>query len=103
MGEVIEPVTQLRPFSEIAEEFEEMIISKYATMISSTGNGMDINIDTITLSLQQVSNGYGSTLAPVWNFYGTSTVDNDGQGSKSGETMISINAMDGRVIDLYVY
>ena len=103
VGEVLEPVTQLMPFSEIADVFEDMIITKYETLISSTGNSVDICIDTITLSLQQVSTGYGSAMAPVWNFYGTSTVENDGEGSKSGETMLSINAMDGRVIDLYVY
>ena len=103
VGEVLEPVTQLIPFSEIADVFEDMIITKYETLISSTGNSVDIYIDTITLSLQQVSTGYGSAMAPVWNFYGTSTVENDGEGSKSGETMLSINAMDGRVIDLYVY
>ena len=103
VGEVLEPVTQLIPFSEIADVFEEMIITKYETLISSTGNSVDICIDTITLSLQQVSTGYGSAMAPVWNFYGTSAVENDGEGSKSGETMLSINAMDGRVIDLYVY
>lgn len=103
VGEMMEHNAQLVPFSDIIKVFEEDVLYKYEMLINTTGQGVRVEIDSVTLSLQQAVTAYGSTLIPAWNFYGNCIVDGEGEYNKIGEALFTINAMNGNVIDMYAY
>ncbi len=97
----------LRPFEEIADVFNKMILIENAMFEE---NGVKINISDINLGytrvMEQNNNTYG-LLVPTWNFYGTRTVyfkDDSGQLRENPEyekglCLLTINAIDGSIID----
>ena len=94
--------TPLMPFSEIQEVFEKMMSVNYEPEAELYG-GMDFDINRVTLSLQRIidaDSGEEGLLVPAWNFYGKLTVGSSmDQFEKLGESFMSINAVDGTVID----
>jgi hypothetical protein len=88
IAETVNEDAKLKPFSEIAAIFEEMLFIKYAAENTMTW----INIDHAELSLQRIAEQDSYTnglLVPVWNFYS----------KESGESIMSINAINGTIID----
>lgn len=96
----------LLPFSEIRNIFEQMTIKKEKDGFIEEGNSLEINIDRVSLSYMRVreKNSTEGTLIPVWDFFGTRTYLGSGgevidiQKSEY-ESILTINAMDGTVID----
>ena len=98
--------SQLLPFSEIREVFEKMILITSAKKAEKYGyETSDIEIDRVTLSLQRIAKQNSieeGFLIPVWNFYGRLTGTWGGGANMKLEydhSVISINAIDGSVID----
>lgn len=95
----------LKPFSDIAEIAESTLPLAYETHTArSYIEKTSVVIDRVTLSLQRISDQSqfdGGLLVPVWNFYGSCT---DARIHDETETicgtMLSINAVDGSVIDV---
>lgn len=101
--ETVNKDAQLKPFSEIKEIFEKMMKIKYEPQAEQYG-GMDFEINRVTLSLHRVieqNSNESGLLVPAWNFYGKLTLGSPGPDyfSKTGETFMTINAIDGSVID----
>jgi hypothetical protein len=105
IAETILEDSQLKQFSEIQEIFEKMMFIKYEAQADIAHVRYEFEIDRVTLSLQRVveqnsiSNGL---LIPVWNFYGKviETIDDTHSNIKNGESVMSINAIDGSIIDI---
>ena len=101
----------LLPFSEIQNIFEQMIIKKEKDRFIEEGSSLEINIDRVCLSYMRVreKNATEGTLIPVWDFFGTETYRGSGGEDfyiRKGEyeSILTINAMDGTVIDrMYGY
>lgn len=101
----------LLPFSEIQNIFEQMIIKKEKDRFIEEGSSLEINIDRVCLSYMRVreKNAAEGTLIPVWDFFGTETYRGSGGEDfyiRKGEyeSILTINAMDGTVIDrMYGY
>ncbi|HWQ06676.1 MAG TPA: DUF6034 family protein [Feifaniaceae bacterium] len=95
----------LKPFSDIAEIAESTLPLAYETHTArSYIEKTSVVIDRVTLSLQRISDQSqfdGGLLVPVWNFYGSCTDSriHDETETICG-TMLSINAVDGSVIDV---
>jgi hypothetical protein len=82
---------------------------KYEAQADYSGSKYDFNINRVTLSLHRIieqdSNESG-LLVPAWNFYGKQTIDPmdgspTGAFDKLGESFLTINAIDGSVIDTF--
>ncbi len=104
--EVLTGNAVILPFSDIEDIFETMIVVKSDIFVSPTRRER-IDITHASLSLQRIMERDSYTtglLVPVWNFYGTVTGwDDDGESHTNdlGFTpLISINAIDGSVIDV---
>ncbi|MEN6594112.1 MAG: DUF6034 family protein [Clostridiaceae bacterium] len=117
VGEVAVQSAELLPFGEIADLFTTMIQVKNEPMVLGKDTyhvaSMTLDINEITLSLQRVrekDSVMEGLLVPVWNFWGTQTVvyedgttviNENAIGSSTGPTsLLSINAIDGSVIDI---
>lgn len=109
--EVTETLTEntaIRPWSDIQDIFEKMIVIKNADYEDiDTYTSVTIDITRASLSLQRVMERDSYTtglLVPVWNFYGTTTcvqTDADPLVLQCGYVpLISINAIDGSVVDV---
>ena len=106
--ELLTENTAMRPWSEIQDVFEKMIVIKNATYEDiDTYKTVTIDITHASLSLQRIMERDSYTtglLVPVWNFYGTTTcvqTDGDPFVLQCGYMpLISINAIDGSVVDL---
>jgi hypothetical protein len=93
------------PFNEITDVFDKM----YRVRYDASGNNLAGEVERVVLSLRRVMDqnniGYG-LFVPVWDFYGTMTVsypddpDEPPQEWLSGKPLLTINAIDGTVIDL---
>jgi hypothetical protein len=103
--EVLTADTAIKPWSEIENVFEKMIIIQN---IPNTQFEEDLTIDVarVCLSLQRIMERDSFTtglLVPVWNFYGTRTfTDEQGKVHVADEgyfPLLSVNAIDGSVID----
>ena len=108
----IQPAGKLMDFQQIQEVFAKMIFVKndYWRNINEK-NGFptfrDLNIDKVQLTLMRVRPKDSVTegrIIPVWDFWGTETARwNQGDGEKTGEprygVQISINAIDGTLVD----
>ncbi len=101
----------LLPFSDISDIFEEMILKRQADSFNNEGDTVDIQVDKVVLSYMRIreKGSMEGTLIPVWDFFGTKTYKNaagevdlvvdrvyDGV---LPESMMTINAMDGTIID----
>ena len=108
--EVIDTViedTQLLPFSDIKQTFERMMRVKFAPQASENYK-LYFQIDRVTLSLHRIEEQNATRtglLVPAWNFYGKLTVTyfdfEEGEQTEEflGESFMTINAIDGSVID----
>ncbi len=105
---IIETVTEdanMRPFSEIAEIFDNMFRVTY----DAQGMKNEVQITRVTLTLRRIMEqnniGYG-LFVPVWNFYGTQTVsypdypEEPPMRMASVNPLLIINGIDGTVIDI---
>ena len=96
LGNVTED-SSLIPFSEVEKIFEKMIAVKYANTQSI------IAIENIRFGYARVAeqNQSGSALlVPAWDFFGTISDFNGISLSDYGTSLITINAIDGSIIDL---
>ncbi len=108
--EVTEIVTEdaaLMPFSDIAEIFKRMLLIKYEGAAENEDLiKQEITIDRIALELQRATEPdavNGGVVIPVWNFYGDInyqyTFDWDPGSNELPQSLLTINAIDGSVID----
>lgn len=101
----------LLPFSEIQNIFEQMTIKKEKDSFIEDGSSQEISIDRVCLSYMRIreKNSTEGTLVPVWDFFGTRVYrGSDGEAfsmwKSEYESILTINAMDGTVIDrMYGY
>ena len=99
--------TQLMRFDEIASVFERMIMVKYAYFQNALADGADIHatirIDQVKLTLMRIrakNSQDDGLLIPVWDFYGTVTIVNNGDETTMKRTiLLTLNAIDGSLID----
>ena len=103
--EILTEDTTIKPWSDIESVFEKMMPIMYT---SYTDYYTDFRIDVThaSLSLQRIMEKDSFTtglLVPVWNFYGTMTYTddrgNDGEIDIEYCPLLSVNAIDGSVID----
>ncbi len=101
--EIVNEKATLLPFSQIKTIFENMILTKYGASGTEEAKSASINITGIRLGLARVTeqnnNAYG-LLVPTWDFFG---VYDTGNGYPIGydgfESLLTINAVDGSIID----
>ena len=106
--ETVNEDAQLKPFSEIQEIFEKMMTIKYEPQAEFGGNKYDFGINRIALSLHRIvekNSNESGLLVPAWNFYGKLTVTPPGENPSGqvdylGESFLTINAIDGSIIDV---
>lgn len=97
----------LLPFSEIQQVVREMMLKKYEDHYKDSGWKLDFSISEVRLGYMRImekGNPKEGTMIPVWDFFGSRTVDTLGQGEDYTfggpyESWLTINAMDGTVID----
>lgn len=102
--EFVSEQTTVLPFSDIAKIFEHMIQTKYFTIDSDKKT--EIIVEKITLGLCRIfekgNSNYG-LLVPAWSFMGTltesSASSNFTYGSDGYHCLLTINAIDGSIID----
>ncbi len=107
---IIETVTEnanLRSFDEIADIFDNMFRVTYDNVME--GSNLSGKVDRVTLTLRRIMEqnniGYG-LYVPVWDFYGTMELsepdypENGTHNFLENEPILTINAIDGSVIDL---
>ena len=100
--------TQLMPFDQIADIFAKMIMVKNSDVqVANEQNGFDTvrnyDVTKVKLGLMRIK-AKGSSdeglLVPVWDFWGRSVWEWQGETSDFGEEIVlTINAIDGSVID----
>lgn len=118
IGEIIVEDARLLPFNSIIEIYTKMVNTQYAATMNITEPDLkygatlqdQYDIDRITLTLQRIQEPDvwdSALLVPVWNFYGinTKTEVEDYQEFNelhyTRESMLSINAIDGSIIDIH--
>ncbi len=112
VGETVVEDAALLSFEEIQKIFNKMMpITLDPAAITEHYASVDIRIDTIVLELQRVTEQNSienGLLVPVWNFYGTRTnteksgeIYIDHNGSYDPLRFLTINAIDGSVIDVW--
>lgn len=87
------------PFEDVTDIFKKMI------MVSNNVEGMEtekltIDIDTVRLGMMRITDTADNEkgiIIPVWDFFGTLT--GEGWASNLYDTQLTINAIDGTVID----
>lgn len=98
LGDLVTPDAQLLPFENIQDAFVQSMESIYAY---PEGNSavLEFHIDRIVLGMTRVKNKDGGEyrLVPVWDFFGTRKADN--QAYMTSESILTLNALDGSVID----
>jgi hypothetical protein len=104
--EIVNEKATLLPFEQIKKIFENMILTKYGASGTEEAESASINITSVRLGLTRVAeqnnNAYG-LLVPAWDFFG---VYDTGNGYPIGydgfESLLTINAVDGSIIDRQV-
>lgn len=106
----------LLPFSEVMENFRSNFVKNLesSSYLQPWGEIMEDNAINITIS--RISLGYariwsedtqGYLLTPVWDFYGTCSLTEEGketygiEGSEELRSWMTINAMDGSIVPRY--
>lgn len=97
----------LLPFSDIQAVFEKIMLKKHADWYQDISAEIYYEINEIRLGYMRVrekGNSTEGTMIPVWDFFGSETIIYDDAGETSViagpyESMLTINAMDGTVID----
>lgn len=97
--------SKLKNFDEIQEIFEKMVTTVYAqNQEEIENNEVTINVDSVVLRYMRISEADSfdtGLLVPVWSFIGTTKYkyDKGGYNSIDEQTILTINAIDGSVID----
>ena len=121
VSEIVAMDTTLKPFDEIMDVFRNMmcIVNEPEAQIADRYISIEFDITKITLSLQRISEQNSVTsglLVPVWNFYGDKIITKqdgtfytlserakedpeDVVNEKTDYPFLSINAVDGSIID----
>ena len=97
----------LLPFSDIQAVFEKMIPKKASSWIQSGNMEVFYQVDEVRLGYMRVrdkENAVEGMMIPVWDFFGSETInfhggDTDSVTSGTYESLLTVNAMDGTVID----
>lgn len=90
----------LKSFDEVKDIFEQMAPVTYAS--NDDMQKVEINIDRVVLGYARISepDSYDTGLmVPVWDFIGTKKYIYDGYYSKEYKSILTINAIDGTVIN----
>ncbi len=101
VSEVLTEDSVMLPFEQIMETFEKMIVVTNADSQADT----TIDIDRITLGLARITDTQTraqGVVVPVWDFFGIKTVKGGEDtfiGDDPTETRLTINAIDGSIID----
>ena len=100
---------EMLPFEDIKAVFEKMIFVSYEPNIQN-GYSMTCDISQLRLEMMRVRkqntdpNALDGLLIPVWNFYGEISIYSDNGekvgGFSDGSNILTINAIDGSVIDI---
>lgn len=100
--DIVETVVEasgLKAFEDIQKTFEKMVVVTNAEDYVLENTGTQVKIDQVILGYARISeaNSYDTGLfVPVWDFIGTKT---ESDGRKTTGSMLTINAIDGSVID----
>jgi len=111
VGETVVENCKLMSFDDIVDIFKKMMPVQYNT--TALGDGIldaEYNVTSIEFGYTRISEentDYSGLLVPTWSFYGTQTITYK---SDSGEYVVSnsmnpiltINAIDGSIIDRYM-
>ncbi len=97
----------IMPFSEIQNIFDKMMIEKQKAFWKNLDATVSCQISEIRLGYMRImekGKPTEGTLIPVWDFFGTQTINNAGveETTVTGgpfESLLTINAMDGTIID----
>ncbi len=105
--ETVSEAPQLRQFSQILEIAQKILPLEFETDAKDENAlSVMVKIDRITLSLQRIieqGQPFSGMLIPVWNFYGTRSISREELNYSSDYrlgSMLSINAIDGNIIDV---
>ena len=111
--ELVTEQAELLDFESVCEIFEKMIMVRYNWVAETNRKNAretvyDLNVDSVKLSLMRVREKGNLTqglIVPVWDFWGTEKThsahedDQDRTGSTSYQPLLTINALDGSIID----
>lgn len=93
--------TNLLPFSDIQQVFEKMILVKNSWEDKETT--LELNVNKVQLGLMRITDPNqrnSGILIPVWDFIGIRTYKNNKeQWSNPSECLLTVNAIDGSIID----
>ena len=97
--ETVVDQSNLKSFDEIKAAFEKMVMITNAKTDLELDSGVTVEIDRVVLGYAQISeaDSYDTgLLVPVWDFQGKVT---DEYGSEFAGSVMTINAIDGSIID----
>ncbi len=104
IDEVVSENVELLPFEDIAKRIEDNLKNHYAPTEPEVLK-VEMNIDRIELGLGRIVQNEDFSqclLVPVWDVYGTVTttyVDDQGTDFQVGYSYLTVNAMDGSIIN----
>ena len=93
----------LLPWTQVQEIFEKMFMVAYGSLAQQIDDPVEFMLNRVELCLQRINDEGEYTsglLAPVWNFYGWYTNNREEPGDEILFPLLSINAIDGSVIDV---
>jgi hypothetical protein len=105
IGDYVTQNSKLLSFDAISSIFEKMMPVVYEDVTKGNEDmEAEFDISKIELMLMRVlkqgKNGSG-ILIPVWNYYGTYHQSNEQEKDKTVKCVLTINAIDGSIIDVY--
>lgn len=103
ISETVVKDSRIKSFDEIKETFEKMVVIENAAQDKEAGGSVSVKVTDVNLVYTRISekDSFDTGLVvPVWNFEGT-VVDEYGSGKAGKKTgiILSINAIDGSVIN----
>lgn len=99
IGETVVEKSRIRPFQEIRKTFEKMVVIKNASKEKDGKGKTSVKVTEVKLVYTRISekDSFDTGLVvPVWNFGGTVV---DEYGNEETGNVLSVNAIDGSVID----
>ena len=97
--ETVVDQSNMKPFNEIKDTFEKMVTIANAKSDSESDLGVTVQIDRVVLGYARISeaDSYDTgLLVPVWDFEGKVTNE---YGQENAGSIMTINAIDGSIID----
>ncbi len=99
IGQTLEDNPALLPFDQVLDILAKVSPLKYAAYEHAKNNGIQINrvvLGYMSLQMKDYPGRY--QMVPVWDFFGTRTIDQEFY-DFTNYSLFTINAMDGTVID----